>query len=55
MRARFGNVHRLESALEGHYVLAIESPVPRRGEHRVTVELARGLHGTVHARDTFLD
>ena len=50
-----GNVHRLESALEGHYVLAIESPVARRGEHRVTVELARGLHGTVHARDTFLD
>ena len=50
-----GNVHRLESALEGHYVLAIESPVARRCEHRVTVELARGLHGTVHARDTFLD
>jgi len=50
-----GDVHRLESALEGHYVLAIESPVPRGGEHRVSVELARGLHGTVHARDSFVD
>ena len=50
-----GNVHRLASALTGHYVLAIESPVRSRGEHHVTVELAHGLHGTVHARDRFTD
>lgn len=50
-----GDVHRLASALDGHYVLAVESPVPRRGGHRVDVRLAHGLHGTVHARDFFLD
>jgi len=50
-----GNVHRLASALTGHYVLAIESPVRSRGEHRITVELGHGLHGTVHARDSFVD
>jgi len=36
-------------------VLAIESPVRSRGEHHVTVELGHGLHGTVHARDSFTD
>ena len=50
-----GDVHRLASALDGHYVLAVESPVPPGGSHRVKVELARGVHGTVHARDMFVD
>jgi hypothetical protein len=50
-----GDVRRLASAIEAHYVLTVESPVPRGGEHRVEVALARGVPGTVHARDRFAD
>jgi VWFA-related protein len=42
------------SALAGHYVLAFERPEGRRGEHRVSLSLAR-RHGTVLARSRYVD
>jgi VWFA-related protein len=45
---------RLEGALAGHYVLAIEKPPGKPGRHRVSVKRVGGP-GTVLARDSYVD
>jgi VWFA-related protein len=45
---------RVAAALAGHYVLAFERPDARRGEHRVSLTLAR-RHGTVLTRTRYVD
>jgi hypothetical protein len=45
---------RVAAALAGHYVLAFERPVGRRGEHRVRLGLAR-RRGAVLSRTRYVD
>jgi VWFA-related protein len=47
-------MERLASVLAGHYVLFVEKPALRRGEHRIDVRL-KGRSGTVYARTAFED
>lgn len=47
-------MERLASVLGGHYVLFVEKPPLRRGEHRIDVRL-KGRSGTVYARTAFED
>jgi VWFA-related protein len=47
-------MERLASVLGGHYVLFVEKPPLRRGEHRIDVRL-KGRSGTVYARSAFED
>lgn len=45
---------QVAAALAGHYVLTFEPPEARRGEHRVSLSLAR-RHGTVLTRTRYVD
>jgi VWFA-related protein len=45
---------RVAAALAGHYVLTFERPDGRRGEHHVSLSLAR-RHGTVLTRTRYVD
>jgi VWFA-related protein len=45
---------RLGAALAGHYVLMVEKPIGRSGQHGIDVRL-KGRSGTVLARNTFID
>jgi VWFA-related protein len=45
---------RVAAALAGHYVVTFERPDARRGEHRVSLSLAR-RHGTVLTRTRYVD
>jgi VWFA-related protein len=47
-------IQRLSHALAGHYVLFVEKPDYRKGEHRIEVRLT-GRRGTVIARTSYVD
>jgi VWFA-related protein len=47
-------LERLGAALAGHYVLIVEKPEGKRGNHRIEVKL-KGRDGTVYARNAFID
>ena len=47
-------LERLGATLAGHYVLLVEKPVGRRGDHRIDVRLI-GREGLVYARNAFVD
>jgi VWFA-related protein len=47
-------VERIWQALEGYYVLFVEKPELKRGEHRIEVRLAR-REGTVIARSKYVE
>jgi hypothetical protein len=47
-------LERLGAALAGHYVLLVEKPEGRRGDHSIDVRLI-GREGIVLARNGFVD